>query len=45
MLQSQFRDLQEPDDAVTVDATGSVPAAIRQTLAALTARGVMPAPR
>jgi gluconokinase len=45
MLQSQFRDLQEPDDAVTVDATGSVPTAIRQTLAALTARGVTPAPR
>jgi len=44
MLRSQFRDLEEPQDAVTVDVTSSVSAAIRQALAGLAARGVGRAP-
>jgi len=42
MLESQFRDLEEPQDAVTVDVTGSVAAAVRQALSGLAGRGVTP---
>lgn len=40
MLASQFRDLEEPDGAVTVDVGGSVADAVRQTLSGLAGRGV-----
>ncbi len=41
MLESQFRDLEEPEDAVTVDVgRRSVPASVRQALAGLASRGV-----
>ncbi|MEJ2293012.1 MAG: gluconokinase, partial [Deinococcales bacterium] len=40
MLQSQFRDLEEPTDAVTVDVDRlGVPASVRRALAGLAARG------
>ena len=45
MLQSQFRDLEEPVDAVTIDVTHhDVPASVRLALAGLAERGVQPAP-
>ena len=40
MLQSQFRDLQEPEDAVVVSVEHSVPASVQQALAGLARRGV-----
>jgi gluconokinase len=40
MLRSQFRDLEEPEDAVSVDVRSSVPASVRQALAGLARRGV-----
>lgn len=40
MLQSQFRDLEEPEDAVVVSVERSVPASVQQALAGLTRRGV-----
>ena len=42
MLASQFRDLEEPRNAVTVDVTGSFHAAVRRALAGLAGRGVTP---
>ncbi len=44
MLESQFRDLEEPTDAVVVSVEASVPASVHQALAGLTARGVRPEP-
>ncbi len=40
MLQSQFRDLQEPEDAVVVSVEHSVPASVQRALAGLARRGV-----
>lgn len=46
MLESQFRDLEEPADAVTVDvARLGVPASVRRAMAGLASRGVAPADR
>ena len=42
MLESQFRDLEEPADAVVVSVDRSVPASVQQALAGLAARGVRP---
>jgi len=40
MLESQFRDLEEPEDAVVVGVERSVPASVQQALAGLARRGV-----
>ncbi|MEJ2292156.1 MAG: hypothetical protein P8Y05_10635, partial [Deinococcales bacterium] len=43
MLQSQFRDLEEPEDAITVDVDRlGVPGSVRRALAGLASRGVHP---
>jgi gluconokinase len=42
MLDSQFRDLEEPTDAVVVSVEASVPASVHQALAGLAARGLRP---
>lgn len=42
MLASQFRDLEEPDDAVVVDADLDLGRSLRSALAGLAARGVRP---
>lgn len=45
MLASQFRDLEEPQDAVIVDVNRSLPAAVRRAIAGLAGRGVTSSPR
>jgi gluconokinase len=40
MLESQFRDLEEPEDAVVVGVERSVPASVQRALAGLARRGV-----